>query len=61
MLVLSRRPDESIVLALPDGQLIKVQVVEVRGQIVKLGIEAPPEMPCHREEVYKAIQREQNK
>jgi len=54
MLVLSRQCDESIVI----GDNIVVTVVDVRGDKVRLGIEAPTEIPVHRQEVYDAIQRE---
>lgn len=54
MLVLSRQKDESIVI----GDNIKITIVDVRGDKVRLGIEAPREVPVHRIEVYEAIQRE---
>ncbi|HEY3395920.1 MAG TPA: carbon storage regulator CsrA [Lacipirellulaceae bacterium] len=54
MLVLSRQRDESIVI----GDNIVVTVVDVRGDKVRLGIEAPREISVHRREVYDAIQRE---
>lgn len=54
MLVLSRQRDESIII----GDNIVVTVVDVRGDKVRLGIEAPTEIPVHRREVYEAIQRE---
>lgn len=54
MLVLTRRVDESIII----GDDIKVIVVDVRGDQVKLGIEAPREISVHREEIYKEIQEE---
>ncbi len=47
MLVLSRRKDESIVI---DGR-ISIKVVEVRGNTVRLGIEAPKEIPVYRREL----------
>jgi carbon storage regulator len=53
MLVLSRKKNESIVIA----DVIKVVVVEIRGDKVRLGIECPKELPPHRREVYDAIQR----
>jgi len=55
MLVLSRKKNESIVI---DG-VVKITVVEVRGDKVRLGIEAPREVPIHRSEVYDAIRRSQ--
>ena len=54
MLVLSRTCDESIII----GDNIVVTVVDVRGDKVRLGIQAPTEIPVHRREVYEAIQRE---
>lgn len=56
MLVLSRKQDESVWI---DGQRIKVTVVEIRGDKVRLGFEADRDIPIHREEIYQAIQREQ--
>lgn len=54
MLVLSRKKDERIVI----GDNITILVVEIRGDKVRLGIEAPREVSVHRQEVYEAIQRE---
>ncbi len=54
MLVLSRQRDESIVI----GENIVVTIVDIRGDKVRLGIEAPTEIPVHRREVFEAIQRE---
>ena len=54
MLVLSRQRDESIII----GDNIVVTVVDVRGDKVRLGIDAPTEIPVHRQEVYDALQRE---
>jgi carbon storage regulator len=53
MLILSRKPGESIVI---DGR-ITVKVIRLDGDIVKLGIEAPREVPVHRQEVYEEIQK----
>lgn len=55
MLVLSRKKNESIVI---NGD-ITIVVVEIRGDKVKLGVEAPREVTVHRREVYDAIQRSQ--
>lgn len=52
MLILSRKSGESIVI---DGR-IRVKVVRVEGEVVKIGIEAPAEVPVHRNEVYEEIQ-----
>jgi carbon storage regulator len=54
MLVLSRQRDESIMI----GDNIVVTIVDIRGDKVRLGINAPTEIPVHRQEVYEAIQRE---
>ena len=54
MLVLSRHRDESIII----GDNIVVTIVDIRGDKVRLGIDAPTEIPVHRREVYEAIQRE---
>ena len=54
MLVLSRQRDESIVI----GENVIVTIVDIRGDKVRLGIQAPGEIPVHRQEVYEAIQRE---
>ena len=51
MLVLSRKKDESIVIR----DDIVVTIVEIRGDKVRLGIDAPKEVPVHRREVYEAI------
>ena len=55
MLVLSRKRNESVVI---NDQII-VTVVEVRGDKVRLGIQAPRDVPIHRSEVMAAIQRAQ--
>ena len=52
MLVLSRKTGESIVI---DGRM-HVKVVRVEGEVVKIGIEAPADVPVHRLEVYQEIQ-----
>ena len=53
MLVLSRRVNESIVI----NDDITVTVIEIRGDKVRLGVEAPAEVPVHRREVLDAIRR----
>ncbi len=55
MLVLSRHRDESIMI----GDDIVITIVEIRGDKIRLGIQAPKEVTVHREEIYLAIQREQ--
>ena len=54
MLVLSRQRDETIMI----GDDIEITIVEIRGDKVRLGINAPSSVPVHRKEVYQAIQRE---
>ncbi len=54
MLVLSRQRDESIVI----GDDVIVTIVDIRGDKVRLGVNAPGEIPVHRQEVYDAIRRE---
>ncbi len=57
MLVLSRHRDESIMI----GDDVVVTIVDIRGDKVRLGIDAPQHIPVHRQEVYEAIQRENRK
>lgn len=54
ILVLSRKRDEAILI----GDNVRVTVVDIRGDKVRLGIEAPTTIGVHRQEVYEAIQRE---
>jgi carbon storage regulator len=56
MLVLSRKKNERIII----DQNIVITIVEIRGDKVRLGIEAPKEIPIHRSEVHDAIHGEQN-
>ncbi len=53
MLVLSRKKNEQIMI----GDDVSIVVVEIRGDTVRLGIDAPKEIPVHRREVYDAIQQ----
>jgi carbon storage regulator len=55
MLVLSRKKNESIVV----DEAIVITVLEIRGDKVRLGIEAPKSVPIHRSEVYAAILSQQ--
>ena len=57
MLVLSRHRDESIMI----GDDVVITIVDIRGDKVRLGIDAPQHIPVHRQEVYDAIQRENQK
>ena len=52
MLVLSRRVGESVMI----GDDVVLTVVEVRGDIVRLGIDAPRDVKVHREEVYREVE-----
>lgn len=54
MLVLSRKKDESIII----NDHIRVTIVEIRGDKVRLGIDAPKDVSVHRREVYEAIQNQ---
>ena len=54
MLCLSRRAPEAIVIA----DCIRVVILGVQGAQVRLGIEAPPNIPVHREEVYQSLKDE---
>ncbi len=57
MLVLSRKKDEKIHI----GDNIVVTVTEIRGDKVRIGIEAPPDIPVHRQEVADKIARTQGR
>lgn len=54
MLIITRRPGEKIVL----GDDITVTVMEVSGQTVRLGIDAPKSLPIYREEIWAAVKQE---
>jgi carbon storage regulator len=54
MLVLTRKKDQSIVI----GDDIKITIVDIRGDKVRLGIDAPRSVPVHRKEVWIAIKNE---
>ena len=54
MLVLTRKAGESIVI----GSQIRITVLEMQGRQIRLGIEAPSEIPVHRGEVYERIKEE---
>jgi carbon storage regulator len=57
MLILTRRPQETLVV----GDNIKVQVLGVKGGQVRLGVEAPREVPVDREEIWVRIKRDKSK
>ncbi len=54
MLVLTRRPGESIVI----GQNVIITVIEIKGGQVRIGIDAPRDVQVHREEVYEQVRLE---
>lgn len=54
MLVLTRKVGQNIVV----GDGIRISVIDVRGRQVRIGVEAPEDMPIHREEVFLRIQSE---
>ena len=51
MLILSRRTDESIVI----GDEVTITILSVKGKQVRIGINAPPDVSVHREEIYQRI------
>ena len=53
MLVLTRRAGESVMV----GDDVVVTVLEVRGDVIRIGIQAPRSVPVHREEVYRALEQ----
>jgi len=54
LLVLTRKPGEALMLS----DEMKITVLEVKGKQVRLGIEAPSDVPVHREEIYQRIEAE---
>jgi carbon storage regulator len=57
MLVLSRSRDESIVIGSGDDMVV-VTIVDIRGEKIRLGINAPHWIPVHRQEVYDSIMKD---
>ncbi|MEN8907331.1 MAG: carbon storage regulator CsrA [Clostridiales bacterium] len=57
MLVLTRKKGQSIII----GDNIEINIIEVQGEQVKIGINAPKNITIHRNEIYKEIQRENKK
>lgn len=60
MLVLSRKKNESVMIACPDGSILEVLFVDFQGSSIRLGFAGPREIEVHRKEVWRAIQREKN-
>jgi carbon storage regulator len=60
MLVLSRKKNEKIVINESIVITIVITIVDVRGDRVRIGIDAPRDIPIHREEVHKAIEKALN-
>jgi carbon storage regulator len=56
MLVLSRKKNEKIVI----NESIVITVVDVRGDRVRIGIDAPRDVPIHRQEIHEAIEKALN-
>lgn len=54
MLIITRRPGEKVMI----GDDVVVQVLEVSGQSVRIGIAAPKAVPVYREEIYQAVKDE---
>lgn len=57
MLVLTRKPNQSIMI----GDDVEVTVLEVRGEQVRIGVNAPKHIPVHRREIYEEIQQQRAK
>ena len=57
MLVVSRKSNQRLII----GGCIRITVLRIQGGKVRLGVEAPKEVPVHRNEVYEAIRRNQQK
>ena len=55
MLILTRKPSESIIIG---DNVIKFKILTVKGQQVRIGVEAPKDIPVHREEIYNKIKNQ---
>jgi len=56
MLILTRRPGETLIIELPNGERIDVTVLGVKGNQVRLGTEAPDDVPIVREELLERLE-----
>ncbi len=56
MLILTRKPGETIII----GDDIKVTILSVASKQIRIGIDAPKDVPVHREEIYKRIHAEES-
>lgn len=54
MLMITRRPGERILI----GQDVTIEIVEIAGSTVRVGITAPRELPVYREELWESVKRE---
>ena len=58
MLILTRRVGETIIIG-DDDQMVKITVLGVKGNQVRIGVNAPKSVAVHREEIYNRIKQEQ--
>lgn len=57
MLIVTRRPGEKVIIG--GNQEVSVSILGVKGNQVRIGVDAPKEVPVHREEIYQRILRQQ--
>lgn len=60
MLILTRRTGETLTAVTADGKEITITVLGVKGNQVRIGIDAPRDIEVHREEIWERIQRERD-
>ena len=58
MLILTRRPGETLIIELPTGEQIQVKVLEVKGNQVRIGTDAPDDIAIVREELLEGLQQD---
>lgn len=56
MLILTRKPAEKIII----GDNIEIQIINVRGKLVRFGVTAPKEIAVHRDEWYAALKKKES-